>query len=89
MVEAVLDRFITLIWQHKELVSQYFDIKISVIMSEWKTLKHKLALEAFGLTLKGNHVKTGNPTVFELKLMDCFTYVNGVLTLKLPSSKLT
>jgi len=32
-------------------------------------------------------VKTGNPNVFELKLMDCFTYVNGAMTLKLPSGK--
>jgi len=44
VLEAGLDRFIPLIQKHKELVSQNFDIKISVIMSEWKTLKHKLAL---------------------------------------------
>jgi len=58
------------------------------------TLKHKLALanaifsKTFGLTLKGKHVKTGNPNVFELELMNCFTYVDGVMALKLPSSKL-
>jgi len=33
-------------------------------------------------------VKTGNPNVFELKLMDCFTYVNDVMALKLLSGKL-
>jgi len=71
-----------------------FDIKISIIMSNWQTLKHNLALanailrKTFRLTLKGNSVRTGNPTVFELQLMDCFTYVNGVTMLKLPSSKL-
>jgi len=71
-----------------------FDIKISVIMCEGQTLKHKLALaniifrKTFGLTLKGEHVRTGNPNVFELKLMDCFTYVDDVMTLKLPSGKL-
>jgi len=42
----------------------------------------------FGLTLKGKHVYTGYTNVFELKLMDCFTYVNGVMMLKLPSGKL-
>jgi len=57
-------------------------------------LKHKLALanaifrKAFGLTLKGKHVYTGNPNVFELQLMNCFTYLDGVMTLKLPSGKL-
>jgi len=71
-----------------------FNIKISVITSDRQTLKHKLALvnaifrKTFGLTLKGNLVKGGNPNVFTLKLMDCFTYVNGVMTLKLPSGKL-
>jgi len=63
-------------------------------MLDWKTLKHQLALanavfrKMFGLTLKGNHVKTGNPTTFELQLMDCFTCVDGALALKLPSGKL-
>jgi hypothetical protein len=33
-------------------------------------------------------VRGGNPTFFELQLMDCFTYVDGVLMLKLPSGKL-
>jgi len=28
------------------------------------------------------------PTVCELQLMDCFTYADGVMMLKLPSSKL-
>jgi len=94
VLEAGLDRFIPLIKKHKEMISQMFDIKISVIMSEWQTLKHKLALaniifrKTFGLTLKGRHVRTGNPNVFEIKLMDCFTYVDGVMTLKLPSGKL-
>jgi len=41
----------------------------------------------FGLTLKGNLVKGGNPNVFTLQLMDCFTYVNDVMNLKLPSGK--
>jgi len=63
-------------------------------MSNQQTLKHKLALtnaifrKTFGLTVKGNVVRGGNPTVFELLLMDWFTYVNGVMMLKLPSSKL-
>jgi hypothetical protein len=58
-------------------------------MSDHKT-KHKLALanaifrKTFGLTLKGNVWRVGNPTTFELKLMD----VDGALRLKLPSSKL-
>jgi len=71
-----------------------FDIKINVIMSNCKTLNHKLALanaifrKTFGLTLKGKHVRTGSHTTFELHLMDCFTYVNGGLALKLPSGKL-
>jgi len=91
VVEAGLDRFIPLIRHHKEMVLQMFDIKINVITSNWQTLKHKLALvnaifrKTFGLTLKGKHVKTGNPNVFELELMNCFTYVNGVMMLKLPS----
>jgi len=77
VVEAGLDQFIPLIRHHKEMVSQMFDIKISVITSEWQTLKHKLALvnaifrKTFGLTLKGDYVKTGD-TVFTLQLMDCF-----------------
>jgi len=76
------------------LSSQMFDIKISVIMSNWQTLRSKLNLvnaifrKTFGLTLKGNVVRGGNPKVFELKLMDCFTYVDGVMMLKLPSSEL-
>jgi len=71
-----------------------FDIKISAITSNRQTLKSKLNLvneifkKTFGLTLKGEHVKTGNPNVFTLKLMDCFTYANGVMMLKLPSGKL-
>jgi len=32
-------------------------------------------------------VYTGNPNVFTLKLMNCFTYVDGVMMLKLPSGK--
>jgi len=94
VVEAGLDRFIPLIRHHKEMISQMFDIKISVITSNRQILKSKLNLvniifkKTFGLTLKGEHVKTGNPNVFQLQLMDCFTYVNGVMTLKLPSSKL-
>jgi len=94
VVEAGLDWFIPLIRHHKEMVSQMFDIKISIITSNRQTLKSKLNLvntifkKTFGLTLKGEHVKTGNPNVFELKLMDCFTYVNGVMMLKLRSGKL-
>jgi len=42
----------------------------------------------FGLTLKGNHVRTGDTNVFELQIMNCFTYVNGVMMLKLRSGKL-
>jgi len=69
------------------MVSQMFDIKISFIISNWQTLKHKLALvnaifrKTFGLTLKGNVVKGGNPNIFELKLMDCFTYVDAKVVL--------
>jgi len=76
------------------MVSQMFDIKINVITSNRQTLKSKLNLvnaifrKMFGLALKGNVVKGGNPNVFELKLMDCFTYVDGVMMLKLPSGKL-
>jgi len=94
VLEAGLDHFIPLIRHHKEMVSQMFDIKINVITSDWQTLNHKLALantifrKTFGLTLKGHCVKTGNPNVFELKLMDCFTYFNGVMMLKLCSGKL-
>jgi len=40
------------------------------------------------LGLKGKHVYTGNTNDFELQLMYCFTYVDGVMTLKLPSGKL-
>jgi len=94
VIEAGLDQFIPLIRHHKEMVSQIFDIKISVITSEWQTLKHKLALinaifrKTFGLTLKGKRVYTGNPNVFTLELMTCFTYVDGAMALKLPSGKL-
>jgi len=94
VVEAGLDRFIPLIRHHKEMISQMFDIKINVITSNRQTLKSKLNLvnaifkKTFGLTLKGNVVKGGNPNVFTLQLMDCFTYVDGVMMLKLPSSKL-
>jgi len=74
VLEAGLDWFIPLIRQHKEMVSQMFGIKISVIMLDCKTLKgNAIFRKTFGLTLKGNHVYTGNPTFFELKLMDCFT----------------
>jgi len=94
VLEAGLDRFIPLIRQHKEMVSQMFNIKINVIMSDHQTLKEKLALanaifrKTFGLTLKGNVVSTGKPNIFELHLMDCFTYVDGALALKLPSGKI-
>jgi len=44
IVEAGLDQFIPLIRHHKEMVSQMFNIKISIITSEQQTLKHKLAL---------------------------------------------
>jgi hypothetical protein len=37
---------------------------------------------------EGKYVKTGDTNSFELKLMDCFTYVNDVMALKLPSGKL-
>jgi len=90
VIEAGLDWFIPLIRHHKEMVSQMFDIQINVITSEWQTLKSKLNLvniifkKTFGLTLKGEHVKTGNPNVFTLQLMNCFTYVNGAMALKLP-----
>jgi len=94
VIEAGLDRFIPAIRNHKEMVSQMFDIKISIITSDRQTLKHKLALvnaifrKTFGLTLKGKYVKIGDTNVFTLQLMDCFTYVNDVMTLKLPSGKL-
>jgi len=94
VLEAGLDWFIPLIRHYKEMVSQMFDIKISVITSNRQTLKHKLALvnaifrKTFGLTLKGKYVKKGDTNVFELKLMDCFTYVDGVMMLKLRSGKL-
>jgi len=94
IVEAGLDQFIPVIRNYKEMVSQMFDIKISVITSNRQTLKSKLNLvnaifkKTFGLTLKGKVVKGGNPNVFTLQLMDCFTYVNGAMTLKLPSGKL-
>jgi len=94
VLEAWLEKFIPVLWQHNEMVSQLFDIKISVIMSKQNTFKQKLGLantifrKAFGLTLKGKRVKTGKPFTFELHLMDCFTYVNGVFMLKMPCSKL-
>jgi len=94
VVEAGLDWFIPLIRHYKEMVSQMFDIKISVITSNRQTLKSKLNLvnaifkKTFGLTLKGKVVKGGNPNVFTLQLMNCFTYVDSVMTLKLPSGKL-
>jgi len=71
-----------------------FDIKISVITSERQTLKSKLNLvnaifkKTFGLALKGECVRTGGTNNFTLQLMNCFTYVNGTMTLKLPSGKL-
>jgi len=72
VLEVGLDRFIPLIKKHKEMISQMFDIQMSFIMSNWQTLKHKLALanaifrKMFGLTLKGKHVYTGNTNNFEL-----------------------
>jgi len=42
VLEAGLDRFIPLIRHHKEMVSQMFDIKINIIMSDWQTFKEKL-----------------------------------------------
>jgi len=51
-------------------------------------LANAIFKKTFGLTLKGKHVKTGNLNVFELKLMNCFTYVNGVTMIKLRSGKL-
>jgi len=94
VIEAGLDQFIPLIRHYKEMVSQMFDIKISIITSDRQMFRSKLNLmnaifkKTFGIALKGKHVKTGNPNVFTLQLMNYFTYVNGVMTLKLPSSKL-
>jgi len=51
-------------------------------------LANAIFKKTFGLTLKGKHVRTGNPTAFKLELMDCFTSVDGVMMLKLPSGKL-
>jgi len=71
-----------------------FNIKISVITSERQMLKSKLNLvnaifkKTFGLALKGKRVRTGSTNNFTLQLMNCFTYVNAVMALKLPSSKL-
>jgi len=71
-----------------------FNIKISVITSDRQTFRSKLNLinaifkKTFGLTLKGKFMYAGNPNVFTLQLMNCFTYVNGAMALKLPSSKL-
>jgi len=65
-----------------------------LVQYSWDTLKHKLALvnaifrKTFGLTLKGKHVRTGDTNVFELQLMNCYTYVDGVMMLKLRSGKL-
>jgi len=93
VVEARLDRFIPVIRNHKEMVSQMFNIKISVITSDRQTFRSKLNLvnaifkKTFGLALKGKVVKGGNPNVFTLQLMDCFTYVDGAMALKLPSRK--
>jgi len=94
VVEAGLDRFIPVIRNYKEMVSQMFNIKISVITSNRQMFRSKLNLvnaifkKMFGLALKGKCVYTGNPNVFTLQLMNCFTYVNDVITLKLPSGKL-
>jgi len=94
VVEAGVDRFIPLIRHHKEMVSQMFDIKINVITSNRQMFRSKLNLvnaifkKTFGLALKGKRVYTGNPNVFTLQLMNCFTYVNGAMALKLPSGKL-
>jgi len=44
VLEAGLNKFIPLIRHHKELVSQMFDIKISIIMSNRQTLRSKLNL---------------------------------------------
>jgi len=58
VVEAGLDWFIPLIRHHKEMVSQMFDIKISVITSNRQTFRSKLNLvnaifkKTFGLALK-------------------------------------
>jgi len=94
VVEAGLDRFIPVIRNHKEMVSQMFDIKMSIITSNRQTLKSKLNLvniifkKTFGLSLKGEVVRTGGTNDFTLQLMNCFTYVNGAMALKLPSGKL-
>jgi len=86
VLEAGLNKFIPLIRRHKEMVSQMFDIKINAITSNWQALNHKLALanaifkKIFGLTLKGKHVRTGKPNVFELKLMNCFHLHQHMLT---------
>jgi len=94
IVEAGLDQFIPLIRHYKEMVSQMFDIKISIITSNRQTFRSKLNLvnaifkKTFGIALKGKRVYTGNPNVFTLQLMNCFTYVDGVMNLKLPSGKL-
>jgi len=91
VVEAGLDQFIPLIRHHKEMVSQMFDIKISIITSERQTLKSKLNLvnaifkKTFGIALKGKCVRTGGTNNFTLQLMNCFTYVDGAMTLKFPS----
>jgi len=94
VVEAGLDRFIAVIRHYKEMVSQMFNIKISVITSNKQTFRSKLNLvnaifkKTFGLALKGKHVRTGGTNDFTLQLMDCFTYVDGAMALKLPSGKL-
>jgi len=94
VIEAGLDRFIPVIRNHKEMVSQMLDIKIGVITSDRQTLKSKLNLvnaifkKTFGLALKGKRVRTGGTNNFTIQLMDCFTYVDDMMTLKLPSGKL-
>jgi len=71
VLEVGLDKFIPLIRHHKEIVSQMFDIKINVIMSDRQTFKEKLVFtdaifrKTFGLALKEHCVKTGKPNLFE------------------------
>jgi len=94
VVEAGMDQFIPLIRHYKEMVSQMFNIKISVITSNRQMFRSKLNLvnaifkKTFGIALKGKVIKGGNPFVFTLQLMNCFTYVDGAMALKLPSGKL-
>jgi len=44
VLEAGLDRFIPLIKHHKEMVSQMFDIKISIIMSDRQTVNSDISV---------------------------------------------